>query len=187
MKIFFEASIYGRKRFGKNYRLIVEQLLEMGHKVVEYSLGLKEEQAYSLKKLEKQDFFNKVIKIIDNSDLFVVEASYPSLSVGFEISQALERGKSVVVLYSDGDAFRFLQGLKSEKLLVVKYDLKSLKKVLADSIECASEQMDTRFNFFISPKIANYLDWVARKKRTPRAVYLRRLIEKDMKESKLEI
>ena len=37
----------------------------------------------------------------------------------------------------------------------------------------------------LKPKIANYLDWIARKKRTPRAVYLRRLIEEDMKASKL--
>jgi hypothetical protein len=47
-----------------------------------------------------------------------------------------------------------------------------------------SDTQDVRFNFFISPQIGNYLDWVSKNKRIPRAVYLRRLIEEDMKNNK---
>jgi hypothetical protein len=46
------------------------------------------------------------------------------------------------------------------------------------------ENIDTRFNFFISPKIGNFLDWIAKKKKLPRAVYLRKLIEDDMDKNK---
>ena len=65
-----------------------------------------------------------------------------------------------------------------------EYNGLDLREVIKRSLEYLSEQMDTRFNFFISPKIGSYLDWIAKKKKTPRAVYLRKLIEKEMKENK---
>jgi len=46
----------------------------------------------------------------------------------------------------------------------------------------ANKQQDSRFNFFINPKLLAYLDWIARSKRLPRAVFLRKLIEDRMKQ-----
>ena len=60
----------------------------------------------------------------------------------------------------------------------------SVEEALKLALDYASDQMDTRFNFFISPKHGNYLDWISKNKKVPRAVYLRRLIEKDMDENK---
>jgi hypothetical protein len=77
----------------------------------------------------------------------------------------------------------FLRGRQEEKLLILSYNNKNLEEVLESAVDYASEQQDTRFNFFISPQIGNYLDWVAKQKRVPRAVYLRRLIEEDMKKN----
>ena len=71
--------------------------------------------------------------------------------------------------------------MQSDKLQVASYNDNNLDEVLTLSIDYASEQVDTRFNFFVSPLIVNYLDWVSKKKRIPRAVYLRRLIEQEMK------
>jgi len=74
---------------------------------------------------------------------------------------------------------------RNERLIAIKYDVKSdLKKLLGEAIEYAAEKQDVRFNFFVSPEIQQYLDWVAKYKRTPRAVYLRELLERDMKENK---
>jgi len=51
-------------------------------------------------------------------------------------------------------------------------------------LEEAKRRMDVRFNFFVSPKILAYLDWVAQKRMVPRSVFLRNLIEKEMKKDK---
>jgi len=64
--------------------------------------------------------------------------------------------------------------------MLVEYTLPELKRTLDYGLEEALNQVDVRFNFFISPQIGRYLDWVSQKKRIPRAVYLRKLIEEEM-------
>ena len=178
----------GKYKYQKNYEQIVNCLRSAKHTVFEETVEPSRSYVYEeISDDEKALYYKQILKWMNQSDVIVVEASYSSLSIGHEITVALEKGKPVVVLYSENEAPHFLVGIKSEKLVIEKYSLKNLKNVLLSSIDFAMEGADTRFNFFISPKIANYLDWIARKKRTPRAVYLRRLIERDMKESKLEI
>ena len=68
-------------------------------------------------------------------------------------------------------------------LLLAPYNDGNLETVLADALDYASSHQDVRFNFFISPAIGNYLDWISKEKKIPRSVYLRNLIEKDMEEN----
>lgn len=180
MKIYFVGSIAGKDKYGPNYKKIVEAAKELGHKVLEDTLRPNTEEVYNITDEEKVDYYRCVLNWIKESDVVVAEASHPSIGVGFEISTALEKGKPVIVLYAEGQAPHFLEGLESEKLLLIKYDFEDLKKTLGDSLQFASEQADIRFNFFISPKISNFLDWMSKEKRIPRSVYLRRLIENDM-------
>jgi hypothetical protein len=69
-------------------------------------------------------------------------------------------------------------------LYLVEYSAENLKAQLSEYIEFAKINSDTRFNFFISPQIGSYLDLISHHKKLPRAVYLRRLIEDDMKLNK---
>jgi len=59
-----------------------------------------------------------------------------------------------------------------------------LEEILKMACGEAKEQMDTRFNFFISPLHQTYLDWIAKHRKIPRSVYLRDLIERDMAQNK---
>lgn len=180
MKIYFVASIAGKIKFGENYKNIISLLEELGHKVTENTMKPTLNEVYSLTDDGKIEQYRNVLKWIQNSDMLVAEATHPSLGVGYEISLALEKGKPVVVLYAEGNAPHFLEGYDNEKLVIVKYRMEELRDTLGDSIKFAAEQTDIRFNFFISPKISNFLDWMSREKRIPRSVYLRRLIENDM-------
>lgn len=69
---------------------------------------------------------------------------------------------------------------------IIRYDedMNNLDGILAKAVEDAMKHADVRFNFFVSPKILAYLDWVAQKRMIPRSVYLRNLIEKEMKKNK---
>jgi hypothetical protein len=184
MKIYFVASIKGREKYRENYERIITLLGKKGHQVVEQTLSPSTKDVYGLSDHDKILFYKKVLKWINQADIVIAETSYPSLGIGFEISQALEKGKPVVVLYTEEETPHLIQGVESEKLFLVKYGLDNLSGTLDQIIKDAKEQMDVRFNFFIPPKIGAYLDWISKNKKIPRAVYLRRLIEEDLKKNK---
>lgn len=185
MKIYFSGAIAQKDVFGKYYDSIVSCLKKMGHEVFEDTTVTSLTDAVNKTDKERMDYYKKVLKWIAGSDVVVVEVSFPStLHIGHEITIALEKGKPVMGLYREGYEPSFFLGLQDEKLMWVKYSDDSLDKDLKYAMELISEKIDTRFNFFISPKIGNYLDWVSKKKRLPRAVYLRKLIEEDMKKNR---
>jgi len=186
MKIYFTAAIIYKKKLGSVYLKIVDILEKAGHQVISEHI-LKESIPHILSQndAESVKYYKKCLKNISSADLAVVEASFPStIHIGHEISIALERGKAVVLLYEKGKMPFFLEGLKSEKLFLVEYTQESLTKDLKAALKDAKNQQDVRFNFFITPRILTYLDWISKKKRIPRAVYLRSMIEKDMRKNK---
>ncbi|RLC34473.1 hypothetical protein DRH14_02915 [Candidatus Shapirobacteria bacterium] len=186
MKAYFTASLTGKKDFGANYSLIVKYLSSKMDRVFADHIIKADAKEIAKKqtKKESEEFYRKLLKKLKKVDVVVAEVSYSSLSVGYEISVALELGKPVVVLYLADRAPLLLEGNKNDKLLLVEYDEKSLEKVLDKVIEEARKKADVRFNFFVSAKILSYLDWVAKTKRIPRSVFLRNLIERQMKRDK---
>lgn len=186
MTIYFTAAISQTNDFGQYYQRIVKYLKQHGYRVLHDHIT-----NFSLKDIEdetdeeRMQYYGKVLKWISSCDLVVSELSFPStINVGHEISIALEKGKPVIGMHFKGKNSIFLQGVQSDRLVYVEYSDKDLEDVLESSLDFALQKQDIRFNFFVSPEIQQYLDWVAKYKRTPRAVYLRELLEKDMKENK---
>ncbi len=185
MKIYFTASMSGKEEYGDNYEKIVESLERLGYEVIaDHVLKKSSSDIINETTEERENHFKKVKRWISYADVVVAEASHPSTNVGYEISMALDREKPVLALYVRNKVPVLLIGVPSEKLALVSYDVSELDRLLKGSVEALKDQMDVRFNFFISPKIGAYLDWTAKTKKIPRAVYLRRLIEEDMKKSK---
>ncbi len=186
MKVYFTAAVSNVTVDIRNvYRRIVDILEKHGHIVI--SNHLENKNADEIKSQSEADALNmqkKMSKWKKQADLILVEASTPSFGVGQEIAEALVDNKQVVVLYKQGLKPHILLNQGQEALYFVEYNNDNLEKVLEEYIEYAKEHSDTRFNFFISPQIGTYLDWISRKKKLPRAVYLRRLIEDDMKLNK---
>lgn len=181
MKVYFVGSITGKKQYLGNYRRIVEALKKQGVDVTENTLDPSEDYVKSLSDEGKVEYYKKVLNWINAADIIIAEGSYQSIGVGHEISLAIGKGKPVVVLHQKGTyAAHFLEGLQSDKLMVLQYDLDELEAVVKEATDYAAEQVDTRFNFFISPRHQHYLDWISRKRMVPRAVHLRNLLERDM-------
>lgn len=123
----------------------------------------------------------RILKELKSADICVFETSLPSLSVGYLINMSIDLGKQVIVLTQKNSPSFVLGWVKSDALSVVKYTSENVNKVLEESLKRAEENSDVRFNFFVSSKILNYLDFVAKKRMIPRSVFLRNLIEKEMK------
>jgi hypothetical protein len=186
MTIYFTASIFQKDQYGLNYDNIVQLLEQLGHKVIHEhitSVSLDDKKHYSAEK--RKEHYRQVIKWITEADMVVAEVSYPStINVGHEVSIALEKSKPVLGLYTKEKESTFFEGIQSDKFLYEEYDDQNLKEVLKSAIQYAQDQSDTRFNFFIFPKHVNYLDEISRKRKIPKSVYLRELIERDKRKNR---
>jgi hypothetical protein len=178
MKVYFTASITGKVQYLPNYLTIVKYLESKGHTVQAHHILDTSESEMRLKTKENRLHFHKQLTTwIQDADFMVVEASFPSISVGYEISLALQNRKPVLILYSEGDAPNLFASFNDEKLICEKYSLSTIKGVIDDFISYASGTADTRFTFFITPKIAAFLDKISVDEKIPKSVYLRKLIE----------
>jgi len=185
MKVYFTASARGKSSYKANYKRIYEVIEELGHKNLD-DLILKVDpgKLYLGDEQAQVDLYKNTLDFIKEADIVVLEVSLPSLSMGYVMDRALEQGKPVVILHLEGSNPYFAGGIQDEKLQVLSYTPENVKRTLKAALKDAKEQMDVRFNFFISPKIGAYLDWISKTRKTPRAVYLRRLIEDDMGKNK---
>jgi hypothetical protein len=181
MKVYFTASIAGKKNFESQYKSIVDALQKLNCDVIsDHILKENRERILHESKEERLAFQKQLENWITQADCMVVETSFPSISVGYEISLAQRFGKPILILYSEGDAPSLLAHHHDEKLICERYTPSSLHGLLSDFINFVKGVHDSRFTFFITPRIARYLEKVSKEKKLPKSVYLRNLIEAEM-------
>lgn len=183
MNIYFTASIVGKKYHLANYQRIVDYLTSHGHTVQsDHVLKTTEADIHMETKTERIAFHEQLEGWINACDCIIVETTFPSISVGYEISMALHRSKPVLILYSEGDPPSLLSTQHEEKIISEKYTTETLKGIIDDFMTYVQGNADMRFTFFITSTIASYLDRVSKNMKIPKSVYIRNLILKDMKE-----
>lgn len=187
MKIFFNASLNGKAEYQEHYEAIKSAIIQTGHHLL--AAPVFETDPVTVTQASSEEaraYFDKLISWFKQADIIVFEVSYPSTSIGFEVAMAMQHAKPVIALHVDSapeNALLSSFSTTDEKLQLLDYNLDDVSNVVSSSIEYAAGTQDTRFNFFISPKIVDHLDRVTKLQRVSRAVYLRRLIEDDMKEN----
>jgi len=182
MQAYFTASIVGKRYHLDKYKKIVSLLQKQGVTInADHIINTTEEQIHFESKTDRIEIQKKLENWINDADFIIVEASFPSISVGYEISLALHRGKPVLVLYAEGDPPSLIVNNEEEKLIVEHYTESTLPEIISDFIDYWRGSNDTRFTFFITSKIASYLEKQAKRKSVPKSVYLRTLIQEDMK------
>lgn len=183
MKISFAASIRGQKQYNKNYKTVIDYLTNDGHLVYHTQL-LSEEKLSSLTVSQRTKIFQNFYKCINKSDLFIAECSFPSINVAYEISYAIQQGKSVIILHlknKDGSVLELRDPIfSSENISIYEYVEKSLVNVLESALEYIQPQLDKRFTIILSPQLMTRLNKFSKEKKIPKAVYIRQLIEKDL-------
>jgi len=183
MKIYFTASLRGDKG---HYKKIVAYLEDLGHTVAsDHVLKLDSDFVDNVDDDYRVKYYRDMLKTISGSDIVVAEVTESSTSIGHEVTVALEKGKPVIGLCYRDDVPTIFKAIRDEKFIIVSYDEldSSLERALKRAIKKAQKTVDIRFNFFISPEIARYLDWLSKYKRIPRSVYLRDLIENEMEKN----
>lgn len=182
MKVYFTSTIKAKKTLQENFELIYKTIEELGYKnVTDFLLKVDPEKFYSRSSHVAEEHYGEMFKKIKTSDAVVLEISTHSLGMGYLVNLVLEMGKPVVLLHTKEASPFLFKFIRDERLQIWEYNQENLKEVLEDALEEAKQMMSVRFTFFVTPKIIRFLDWVAKKKKEPRAVYLRKLIEKAIK------
>lgn len=183
MNCYFTASIVGKKYYLLNYDQIVKTIRKKGIKIQAEHILETSEDEIRLESREKRITFHKRLETwIKSADFMIAEVSFPSISVGYEISLAINMNKPVLILYSDTPP-SLLAHHENDKVICEKYTAATLKEIIDDFVRYIEERVDSRFTFFITPEIASFLDKVQKEKKTPKSVYIRELISEKMRNS----
>src|SRR3989344_12542 len=143
LKIYFTGSIAARDQYQKNYEKIVEIVKKSDNGIIaDHILNISEKEVSLKTREERLNFHTKIENWIHSSDAVIAETSFPSISVGYEISLALRVGKPVLVLYSEGEPPSLLAQHLDEKLLCEKYSLQSLSGILDDFLGYVDSKSD---------------------------------------------
>jgi 2'-deoxynucleoside 5'-phosphate N-hydrolase len=182
MIVYFTASIAGKKYYLENYLEIIKVLKDKKIEVIADHIIHTSKEDIAMKKKEGLIKFKKQLDgWINSCDFMIAGVSFPSISVGYEISLALHKHKPILVLYTDElPPPTLLAHSTDENLIVEKYNSSNLKGIIENFINYVQGAKDIRFTFFITPEIASYLERISKKSKTPKSVYLRKLIEADM-------
>lgn len=186
MKIYFSAPISRvPEEIKKNYDTIIHGLKKLGHSVVSENVVSKSVETIKKQTAEEAlEIQHQMTKRKNQADLVILEASTPSFGIGQELAYSLQNNKQVIVIYQKGHNPHILRDEGQELLFIHEYTPENIVEVLSRAIEEAREKMDIRFNFYISPEISRYLDWVSQNKKIPRSVFLRSILEKQMRSDK---
>ena len=186
MNVYFTGSLSAKNTYLPEYLNIIKYLKSQGHSVIsEHIIDHTESAVLEKSREETLEFQSQVETWIKECDFMVADTSFPSVSVGFEISLALRMGKPVLVFYGKNGAPSLLTYYKDEKLVVEKYTPDTYKDVIDNFISLLSSKYELRFTFFITPAISSYLDQIVDTQRMPKSVYLRKLIEQEMRNRQL--
>lgn len=184
MKIFFNASLTGKRIYFEQYRAIIGIIKGLGYKLIT-PVELGNADSVSKETLQESErYYRNLIKWIADSDLAMFEVSFPSTGIGHEIAVALHKGKPVIALYTNKKTPFVLESITDDKLQVVNYEIPNLEKTLRHAVDYASERRNIRFTFFLPPEMQNFLDWITETTKKSRSEYIRAFIGKEMQANK---
>lgn len=182
MKVYFTASPRGHKKYKDTYKVIYDELKNLGYTHVSDEI-LDESSEEFYEKLQKEgkegytQLYKSKINAMQQADINVFECTTPGLGLGFTVLKSLDLNKPTVVLTSDDNPPYFLLGAEDEKLVVRTYKPENVKQVLKEIMEQADQKRDKRFNFFISPELLTYLEDASNKQNITKSTFIRNLIQ----------
>ena len=188
MKIYFVASprlvLKEPELYRRIHRYLAKSNVMLSDKLIKWTDQKSVEDVYKENPKQLISGYRRAIESVKKADVVMMEVSGHSLSMGYLISKSLDLNKPIVAFYKKGTKSFFLSGINDSKFKMVEYDEKNIDNKLEEALKEVKRDIDVRFNFFVSAKILSYLDWVAQERMTPRSVFLRDLIEKEMKKDK---
>jgi hypothetical protein len=105
-------------------------------------------------------FVANAMDTLKQADVIIIEATHYSFSQGYQMAAALEHKKPVLVISRDRLNKKYITGFTNSLLSYGKYETEDeLARLVSSFLKKNTVHVkDLRFNFFITRKIAQYLD-----------------------------
>lgn len=160
MNIFFAAATLGIPEYKKNYKKIIKLLRDQGFTVLKNSTLLRLEGKFSLSPSQIVKLENELLA---KSDVVVIDATLTSFGVGYAFNESVRQRKPVLALYLK-DSHKpktrdTIIGSESSLVSVENYLPNELERKIKNYFSNKKIGLLSKFNFIISPEVADYLDW----------------------------
>lgn len=145
MKIYFAAAIRGGREDRQLYQKLISFLKMNKHqKVLTEHIGSSQLISTRESKLSDKEIRDRDIDLLTQADLVIAETSQPSLGVGYELAQAEQQAKPVIILHRPGKSTlsAMINGTDYFKDKVHQYEtLEDAKRVLNSELELVAKQI----------------------------------------------
>lgn len=131
MKIYFAGSIRGGRDDKKLYENVIAVLSRYGTVLTEH-ISNKDLTAMG-ENMASENIYERDIRWLIESDVFVAEVTTPSLGVGYEIAKAEEMGKRILCIYRPAPDKKLSAMIAGNKHVTVNeyHSVGELEKVLS--------------------------------------------------------
>lgn len=182
MKVFFTASYYGKKKYQKQYDLVLATLKKFTTDVISPEEGnyldvIDQETRKRLEDNHELLHYEAIRQGIHLADAVIIEASQEDIQLGHEVTMAIIEKKPTLVLSIRED---FSKKIIHEYLFGARYTGSSLSATIQDFLSRVREMREARrFNMFLYPSQAEYLDRMSKESGMNMSEYIRHLISLD--------
>lgn len=183
MTIFFTASFDGKRKYQKQYDLIIKAIQKTGVELISPELKNYQQslRPSEIKKYHdpKKIHYEAIRRSISLADAVVIEVTYDNTHVGYEIALAALEKKYVLCLSLDED---FSEKINNRYVLGAKYTELTIDEIVEDFVVKVNKNTLTeRFNCFISSSQVQHLQSRAASEGVNMSEYVRELIDRDRK------
>lgn len=187
MKIYFAASTAAQSELREVYTAIIKQLELSGHEVLKSWVVIDTQHTSSA--TSPRETLKQQIKLIEASDIVIIEATTPSLGVGYLLAQALSDRKPILCLYPEAADDEVLsdgiRGATSSLITLKKYTVSSLYKILEDYLKDIDLNRLQKFNFVVSRDILAFIEKGALEEGKSKSEFLRDKIVRELMDKEL--
>lgn len=190
MVIFFSCSTKDILKYKNFYREIRDSIKDLGHSVnrdwIDTSIEFAEK---NVKDVLPPSVYKEVMSAIVTADLVIVDATVASMSVGHQLTFALQKMKPVLLLqYTKGNADikeLFISGAKSPLLMIKSYSsIKEIKPIIKEFVRKYESKSKTRFNLVLNKAQDSYIQWSAYNYKKSKTEIIQEAIDEKMEKDK---
>lgn len=185
MNIFFTASLRGKERYLSNYKKIFDELSKKNQVFAEHVFNIDLKQVSLWEPEYRFDYYIEILNRIKDCDCFVVDLTAHSVNVEYEVSMAISLKKNIIIFHLANVDIKNNSTLSipenDDRIQILPYTNTTIEKVVKFAIVNVKNNINKRFTILLPTHIVNFLEKTSRDSSVPISVYLRALIEKQMK------
>lgn len=190
MKVFFTCSTSKFNEYQDLYLTINQEIKNQGHNLVSDWITEFGKGSAQKNKEEENKAYEKIISLISESDVVIVEGTVGSLSIGHIITLATQRDKPVLLLSylpEKHEKFfinEFTESNKPSLVMKVEYEKANLSHILDNFFSLYKDGGKFRFNLLLDSDVREYLNWASDNYDKTKSAIIRDLVRAEAKQDK---